>query len=108
LRQERSREAPRELGKTGHQYVKSPQTNGICERFHLTMKNEFNASAVRRQLYRSLEELQVDVDAWVESYNVERTRSGKYCFGKTPMQTFLDSVHLAHEKQLHRTELTTE
>jgi transposase InsO family protein len=88
--------------------VKSPQTNGICERFHLTMKNEFYASAFRRKLYRSLEELQVDVDAWITSYNTERTHSGKYCYGKTPMQTFLDSVHLAREKQLDRTELTTE
>lgn len=84
--------------------VKSPQTNGICERFHLTIKNEFYASAFRRKLYRSIEELQVDVDAWVASYNAERTHTGKYCYGKTPLQTFLDSVHLAHEKQLDRTD----
>jgi hypothetical protein len=45
----------------------------------------------------------VDVDAWVESYNTERTHSGKYCYGKTPMQTFLDSKKLAHDKQLDRT-----
>jgi transposase InsO family protein len=88
--------------------VKSPQTNGICERFHLTIKNEFYASAFRRKLYRSIEELQVDVDEWVASYNAERTHSGKYCFGKTPLQTFLDSVHLAHEKQLDRTSSTAD
>ena len=86
--------------------VKHPQTNGICERFHLTMKNEFYSSAFRRKLYHSIDELQVDVDAWVMSYNTERTHSGKYCYGKTPMQTFIDSVHLAHEKQLDRTDLT--
>jgi transposase InsO family protein len=83
--------------------TKSPQTNGICERFHQTIQNEFYASAFRRKLYRSLDELQVDVDAWLEGYNTERTHSGKYCYGKTPMQTFTDSVHLAVEKQLHRT-----
>ena len=83
--------------------IKSPQTNGICERFHLTIKNEFYSSAFRRKLYRTIEELQQDVDAWVISYNTERTHSGKYCYGKTPMQTFIDSVHLAHEKQLDRT-----
>jgi transposase InsO family protein len=88
--------------------VKHPQTNGICERFHLTMKNEFYSSAFRRKLYRSIDELQIDVDAWVMSYNTERTHSGKYCYGKTPMQTFLDSIHLAHEKQLDRTDLTTD
>lgn len=86
--------------------VKHPQTNGICERFHLTMKNEFYSSAFRRKLYHSIDELQVDVDAWVMSYNTERTHSGKYCYGKTPMQTFIDSVHLAREKQLDRTDLT--
>jgi len=91
--------------------VKSPQTNGICERFHQTIKNEFYASAFRRKLYRSMEEIQTDVDAWVETYNAERTHSGKYCYGKTPLQTFIESAPLAHEKQLdrigHTTDLTT-
>ena len=80
--------------------TKSPQTNGICERFHQTIQNEFYASAFRRKLYHHLEELQADVDAWVQSYNEERTHSGKHCFGKTPMQTFIDSMHLAQAKQL--------
>ena len=80
--------------------AKSPQTNGICERFHQTIQNEFYASAFRRKLYGSLGELQSDVDRWLESYNSERTHSGKYCYGKTPMQTFLDSKHLAQEKAL--------
>jgi transposase InsO family protein len=83
--------------------VKSPQTNGICERFHQTIQNEFYASAFRRKLYRSLEELQADVDVWLISYNEERTHSGKYCYGKTPMQTLLDSKPLVQAKQLNRT-----
>jgi transposase InsO family protein len=82
--------------------TKSPQTNGICERFHQTIQNEFYASAFRRKLYSSLEELQVDVDAWVDSYNAERTHSGKYCYGKTPLQTFFESAKLAFDKQLDR------
>jgi transposase InsO family protein len=82
--------------------VKHPQTNGICERFHKTMQNEFYATAFRRKIYNSLEELQTDVDAWVLDYNKQRTHSGKHCFGKTPMQTFLDSKHIAIEKQLNR------
>jgi len=87
--------------------VKSPQTNGICERFHQTIQNEFYASAFRRKLYQSVEQLQVDVDEWVKSYNEERTHSGKYCYGKTPMQTLLDSAPLAHAKQLNRTTPTS-
>jgi len=38
------------------------------------MQNEFYASAFRRKLYYSLDELQADVDVWMESYNGERTR----------------------------------
>jgi len=82
--------------------TKSPQTNGICERFHQTIQNEFYASAFRRKLYESLEQLQADVDAWMESYNAERTHSGKYSYGKTPLQTFIEAAPLAHSKQLDR------
>lgn len=88
--------------------VKSPQTNGICERFHQTIQNEFYASAFRRKLYHSLDALQADVDAWIESYNAERTHSGKYCYGKTPLQTFIESATLAYDKQLDRIQPTTE
>ena len=82
--------------------AKSPQTNGICERFHRTMQDEFYSVAFRKKLYSSLEQLQVDLDNWLEEYNEQRPHSGKYCFGKTPMQTFLDSRHLAYEKELDR------
>lgn len=78
--------------------ARSPQTNGICERFHRTMKDEFYSIAFRKKLYRSLEELQVDVNEWLRRYNEFRPHSGKYCYGKTPMQTFLDSKHIAIEK----------
>ena len=80
----------------------SPQTNGICERFHRTIQEEFYSVAFRKKLYRSLEELQSDVDAWIHEYNEVRPHSGKYCFGKTPIQTFLDAKHLSDEKQLDR------
>jgi transposase len=82
--------------------AKSPQTNGICERFHRTLQDEFYSVAFRKKLYSSLEQLQIDLNAWLEEYNQRRPHSGKYCFGKTPMQTFSDSRHLAHEKQLDR------
>lgn len=80
--------------------AKSPQTNGICERFHRTIQEEFYAIAFRKKIYNSLEELQKDLDGWLDYYNNERTHSGKYCFGKTPMQTWQDSKHLADEKML--------
>ena len=80
--------------------AKSPQTNGICERFHRTIQEEFYAVAFRKKIYNSLEELQADLDLWIEHYNTERPHSGRYCFGKTPMQTFVDSKPLAKEKRL--------
>ena len=80
--------------------AKSPQTNGICERFHRTMQEEFYATAFRKKIYKSVEELQTDADIWLQYYNNERPHSGRYCFGKTPMQTWRESVHLAKEKLL--------
>ncbi|GAC1564319.1 MAG: IS481 family transposase [Mucilaginibacter sp.] len=82
--------------------AKSPQTNGICERFHRTIQDEFYAIAFRKKIYRSIAELQADLYRWMFNYNNERTHSGKYCFGKTPMQTLIDSIPLAQEKLLER------
>jgi transposase InsO family protein len=82
--------------------ARSPQTNGICERFHRTIQDEFYAIAFRKKIYHNLDEIQEDADKWIEEYNKERTHSGKYCFGKTPWQTFLDSKYLADEKMLDR------
>jgi len=80
----------------------SPQTNGICERFHRTIQDEFYSVAFRKRLYGSLDDLQADVDSWIREYNEDRPHSGKYCFGKTPSQTLLDAKHLSDEKQLDR------
>jgi transposase InsO family protein len=82
--------------------ARSPQTNGICERFHRTMQDEFYSVAFRKRLYTSLDQLQSDVDAWITDYNENRPHSGKYCFGKTPMETFRSAKHLADAKQLDR------
>ncbi len=81
--------------------IRHPQTNGICERLHRTMQEEFYAIAFRKKLYDNLELLQQDLDEWMNFYNNERPHSGRYCFGKTPMQTFLESLPLAKEKLLH-------
>jgi transposase InsO family protein len=80
--------------------ARSPQTNGICERFHKSILNEFYRVAFRKKIYTSLDELQVDLDAWLMEYNEARPHQGRECYGKTPMHTFLDSVPLAKEKLL--------
>ena len=80
--------------------TKSPQTNGICERVHKTMLDEFYRVAFRKKIYQGITELQQDLDAWLMEYNFDRPHQGRYCFGKTPMQTFLDSAEMAREKQI--------
>jgi transposase InsO family protein len=80
--------------------ARHPQTNGICERFHRTIKEEFYDIAFRKKVYRSLDELQEDLDQWMRYYNAERPHSGKYCDGRTPDQTFSDTKHLADDKMI--------
>lgn len=85
--------------------AKSPQTNGICERFHKTMQNEFFFVAFRKKVYKALEQLQEDLDQWIDWYNDERTHTGKHCYGKTPLQTLEDSLILTKEKLIQYHEL---
>jgi transposase InsO family protein len=80
--------------------TKSPQTNGICERFHKTVLNEFYRIAFRKKVYRSIDELQADLDVWIREYNETRPHQGRWCFGKTPMQTFLDAMPMTKEKMI--------
>ena len=78
--------------------ARSPQTNGICERFHKTVLNEFYRVALRKKVYRSIAELQADLDDWTREYNEARPHQGRWCFGKTPMQTLRDATPIAKEK----------
>ncbi len=48
--------------------------------------------------YRSIDELQTDLDAWMTEYNETRPHQGRWCFDKTPMQTFLDAMPKTKEK----------
>jgi transposase InsO family protein len=69
--------------------VRHPQTNGICERFHKTILQEFYQVAFRKKIYASLDELQADLDNWIYYYNHDRTHQGKMCCGRTPMATMI-------------------
>jgi transposase InsO family protein len=80
--------------------VKSPQTNGIVERLHKTMLNEFYRITFRKKIYTTITELQADLAEWLQYYNEERVHQGRWCFGRTPMRTFLDTIPLAKEKLL--------
>ena len=78
--------------------VKSPQTNGICERFHKTILQEFYQVTFRKKLYDSIDALQADLDEWLHHYNQERTHQGKMCCGRTPIETMIDGKEIWQEK----------
>ena len=78
--------------------ARHPQTNGICERFHKTILQEFYQPTLRRRIYESIDQLQEDLDIWLNSYNNKRTHQGKRCDGKTPMETLLDGKRIWKEK----------
>lgn len=80
--------------------AQSPQTNGICERFHKTILQEFYQVTFRKKLYATLEDLQKDLDEWMKYYNNERTHQGKVCCGRTPLETLLDGKKVWAEKNL--------
>ena len=58
--------------------TKSPQTNGICERFHRTVLDEFYRVAFRKKIYHTIDELQTDLDAWITEYNQHRPHQGRW------------------------------
>ncbi|MCF6194716.1 MAG: IS481 family transposase [Kangiellaceae bacterium] len=78
----------------------SPQTNGICERFHKTILNEFYQITFRKKLYSTMGDLQKDLDVWIKYYNNERTHQGKKCCGRTPLETLMDGKSIWAEKDL--------
>tara|TARA_R110002096_G_scaffold393793_1_gene588844 strand:+ start:2642 stop:3019 length:378 start_codon:yes stop_codon:yes gene_type:complete len=80
--------------------AKSPQTNGICERFHKTILQEFYQVTFRKKVYADIEMLQHDLDEWIRYYNTERTHQGKMCCGRTPMETLEDGKRIWKEKKI--------
>jgi transposase InsO family protein len=76
----------------------SPQTNGICERFHKTILQEFYQVAFRKKIYSTVDELQIDLDEWIHYYNYDRTHQGKMCCGRTPIATFDEGIAIVKEK----------
>jgi len=78
--------------------AQSPQTNGICERFHKTILQEFYQVALRKKVYEDIEWLQSDLDEWLQYYSHERTHQGKMCCGRMPMETLVDGKQVWKEK----------
>jgi hypothetical protein len=54
--------------------------------------------AFRKKIYGIIDALQADLDAWIDDYNERRVHQGRWYFGKTPMQTFLNALPVAKKK----------
>lgn len=78
--------------------ARHPQTNGICERFHKTILEEFYQITFRKKLYTNIEMLQIDLDVWIDYYNNERTHQGKMCCGRTPIDTLKEGKIICEQK----------
>ena len=72
------------ISSTPETKVRHPQTNGSVEKLNQIIQNEFYATAFRKRLYKTLEEMQEDLDIFMNDYNKERTNQGKRCQGRTP------------------------
>ena len=68
------------------------------ERFHKTILQEFYQVTFRKKIYETIEQLQNDLDEWIDHYNNERTHQGKICEGRTPMQTLEEGKAIWREK----------
>jgi len=77
--------------------ARHPQTNGCTERLNQTILDEFYSVAFRKKVYRSLDEIQTDLDTFMKTYNQDRTNQGKHCKGRTPMETFTDGLELCKQ-----------
>jgi transposase InsO family protein len=84
--------------------ARHPQTNGCTERLNQIILEEFWQVAFRKKIYRTLEEIQMDLDTYILRYNEQRTNQGKHCDGRTPIQTFLEGKPLC-ERYVPKTDL---
>jgi len=79
--------------------VRSPQTNGFCQRFHRTIQEEFFSAAFRNTIYESVAQLQQDLDRYLDFYNREHAHRGYRTQGRTPLQAFLDGLILRPRRE---------
>ena len=68
--------------------VGRPQSNGFIERFHRTLLDEHLRVKGRTTWYETVEEMQQDLEAYLETYNRKRPHRGRAMEGRTPYQVF--------------------
>jgi transposase InsO family protein len=74
--------------------VRSPRTNGFVERMNRTLLDECFRIKGRTEWYLSPAEIQRDLDAYLEEYNLRRSHQGYRLQGRTPAQALRDALNV--------------
>jgi transposase InsO family protein len=72
--------------------VRSPRTNGFVERMNRTLLDECFRVKGRTEWYLTPEEIQRDLDVYLEEYNLRRTHQGYRLQGRTPAQALREAL----------------
>nr|WP_232199427.1 integrase core domain-containing protein [Thioalkalivibrio thiocyanodenitrificans] len=72
--------------------IRSPRTNGFVERMNRTLLDECFRVAGRQTWYLSPEEIQRDLDRFLEFYNLRRSHQGYRLKGRTPAQALREAL----------------
>jgi hypothetical protein len=80
--------------------VRRPTSNDFVERFHRTVLEEFFRVALRAEFYETLESLQQDLDAWMETYHTKCPHQGYRNMGRRPIDTVDAYVGSTQHKRL--------
>jgi len=80
--------------------VRRPQSNGIVERLHRTLLDEHFRIQGRIKFYESLEEMQNDLDSYLQTYNYERAHQGRNMNGRTPHQVFIEGIPIINSEEV--------
>jgi len=80
--------------------IRRPQSNGIVERLHRTLLDEHFRIQGRIKFYESLEEMQNDLDSYLQTYNYERAHQGRNMNGRTPHQVFVEGIPIVNSEEV--------
>jgi transposase InsO family protein len=72
--------------------IRSPRTNGFVERMNRTLLDECFRVQGRTTWYIEVEEIQRDLDKFIEYYNLERSHQGYRLKGRTPAQALREAL----------------
>lgn len=72
--------------------VRTPRTNGFVERMNRTLLDECFRVAGRTTWYTEVAEIQRDLDAFLDEYNLRRSHQGYRLQGRTPAQALREAL----------------